>query len=223
MTLGGASVGDHDLVQEVLGQEGMDLAFWRIAMRPGKTIDGRPSWKNQGARSSRQSCLQPGMRVIVPETASSRPCWANRASAPDRNMQFSVQNCRENDRRQDYVRGNAERRSQRRLDCHTVHKTGQLHAWPTGTVRRVDHPSATCASPRSRDIRSGPHSLIEKQRGSAFAQGVGDLIGDRLEQIAQDCALFGFQERFHGHARDQRLSAEFIQLFIINDQAGLRS
>ncbi|MEP3666648.1 MAG: molybdopterin-binding protein, partial [Roseibium sp.] len=38
VTLGGASVGDHDLVQEVLGQQGMDLAFWRIAMRPGKPL-----------------------------------------------------------------------------------------------------------------------------------------------------------------------------------------
>lgn len=38
VTLGGASVGDHDLVQEVLGKAGMDLAFWRIAMRPGKPL-----------------------------------------------------------------------------------------------------------------------------------------------------------------------------------------
>ncbi|WP_306028918.1 gephyrin-like molybdotransferase Glp [Stappia sp. MMSF_3263] len=38
VTLGGASVGDHDLVQEVLGDAGMDLAFWRIAMRPGKPL-----------------------------------------------------------------------------------------------------------------------------------------------------------------------------------------
>lgn len=38
VTLGGASVGDHDLVQDVLGAEGMELAFWRIAMRPGKPL-----------------------------------------------------------------------------------------------------------------------------------------------------------------------------------------
>ncbi|MBS8259484.1 molybdopterin molybdenumtransferase MoeA [Roseibium polysiphoniae] len=38
VTLGGASVGDHDLVQDVLGAQGMDLAFWRIAMRPGKPL-----------------------------------------------------------------------------------------------------------------------------------------------------------------------------------------
>ncbi len=38
VTLGGASVGDHDLVQGVLGAEGMELDFWRIAMRPGKPL-----------------------------------------------------------------------------------------------------------------------------------------------------------------------------------------
>ncbi len=38
VTLGGASVGDLDLVQEALGRAGMDLGFWRIAMRPGKPL-----------------------------------------------------------------------------------------------------------------------------------------------------------------------------------------
>ncbi len=33
---GGASVGEHDLVRPVLGREGLDIGFWRIAMRPGK-------------------------------------------------------------------------------------------------------------------------------------------------------------------------------------------
>ncbi len=38
VTTGGASVGDHDLVQSVLGDMGMELDFWRIAMRPGKPL-----------------------------------------------------------------------------------------------------------------------------------------------------------------------------------------
>ncbi|KAA2243928.1 molybdopterin molybdotransferase MoeA [Salinarimonas soli] len=38
VTLGGASVGEHDLVREVLGEAGLDLGFWRIAMRPGKPL-----------------------------------------------------------------------------------------------------------------------------------------------------------------------------------------
>jgi molybdopterin molybdotransferase len=38
VTMGGASVGDHDLVQAALAKAGMDLSFWRIAMRPGKPL-----------------------------------------------------------------------------------------------------------------------------------------------------------------------------------------
>jgi molybdopterin molybdotransferase len=42
VTIGGASVGEHDLVQAALVREGMELGFWRIAMRPGKPmIHGR--------------------------------------------------------------------------------------------------------------------------------------------------------------------------------------
>jgi len=38
ITLGGASVGEHDLVQEALKRQGMELGFWKIAMRPGKPM-----------------------------------------------------------------------------------------------------------------------------------------------------------------------------------------
>jgi len=38
VTSGGASVGDHDLVQAVLGEAGITVDFWKIAMRPGKPL-----------------------------------------------------------------------------------------------------------------------------------------------------------------------------------------
>jgi molybdopterin molybdotransferase len=38
VTTGGASVGDHDLVQKALKDEGLALSFWRIAMRPGRPM-----------------------------------------------------------------------------------------------------------------------------------------------------------------------------------------
>jgi molybdopterin molybdotransferase len=38
VTLGGASVGEHDLVQTALSRHGMDLGFWRVALRPGKPL-----------------------------------------------------------------------------------------------------------------------------------------------------------------------------------------
>src|SRR5665647_1899020 len=38
ITTGGASVGDHDLVKQSLEAEGVSMAFWKIAMRPGKPM-----------------------------------------------------------------------------------------------------------------------------------------------------------------------------------------
>jgi molybdopterin molybdotransferase len=38
VTTGGASVGDHDLVKQSLEAEGVEMAFWKIAMRPGKPM-----------------------------------------------------------------------------------------------------------------------------------------------------------------------------------------
>jgi molybdopterin molybdotransferase len=38
VTIGGASVGDYDLVQKALIGVGLELGFWRIAMRPGKPL-----------------------------------------------------------------------------------------------------------------------------------------------------------------------------------------
>lgn len=38
VTVGGASVGDHDLVAKVAADLGLERAFWQIAMRPGKPL-----------------------------------------------------------------------------------------------------------------------------------------------------------------------------------------
>ncbi len=38
LTIGGASVGDHDLVVPVLRDLGAELDFWKIALRPGKPL-----------------------------------------------------------------------------------------------------------------------------------------------------------------------------------------
>jgi len=38
VTTGGASVGKHDLVAKGFGNQGLDLSFWKIAMRPGKPL-----------------------------------------------------------------------------------------------------------------------------------------------------------------------------------------
>lgn len=38
LTSGGASVGEHDLVQQALATEGLALSFWRVALRPGRPM-----------------------------------------------------------------------------------------------------------------------------------------------------------------------------------------
>ncbi|ABA05100.1 molybdopterin molybdochelatase [Nitrobacter winogradskyi Nb-255] len=38
VTTGGASVGDHDFIKRALEAEGVEMTFWRIAMRPGKPM-----------------------------------------------------------------------------------------------------------------------------------------------------------------------------------------
>lgn len=38
ITSGGASVGDHDLIQQALRDWGADIAFWQVAIKPGKPL-----------------------------------------------------------------------------------------------------------------------------------------------------------------------------------------
>jgi len=38
VTIGGASVGDRDFMQQALADEGMKLDFWKVAMKPGKPL-----------------------------------------------------------------------------------------------------------------------------------------------------------------------------------------
>jgi molybdopterin molybdotransferase len=38
VTTAGASVGDHDVVKDALEELGLDVAFWRVTMRPGSPV-----------------------------------------------------------------------------------------------------------------------------------------------------------------------------------------
>ena len=57
VTIGGASVGEHDLVQQALKDQGMALDFWKIAMRPWQTFDGGHPGQAKNHRRSWQPCL----------------------------------------------------------------------------------------------------------------------------------------------------------------------
>lgn len=71
VTIGGASVGDHDLIAKVAGDLGMDRSFYKIAMRPGKPlmagrIEGTPMLGLPGNPVSAMVCglifMQPLIR-----------------------------------------------------------------------------------------------------------------------------------------------------------------
>ena len=102
VTLGGASVGDHDLVHDVLTGEGMTLDFWKIAMRPGKPL--------MFGRMGEIRCIGlPGNPVasLVCSQLFLKPLLAKlggRAFAQDIRSARLGAGLPENDRRQDYVR-----------------------------------------------------------------------------------------------------------------------
>jgi molybdopterin molybdotransferase len=92
VTLGGASVGDYDLVQKALVDAGMQLGFWRIAMRPGKPLmHGRLGAMNvlglPGNPTSSAVCgvlfLRPLLRALLGDgSAGSDPSEPARLGAP---------------------------------------------------------------------------------------------------------------------------------------------
>lgn len=102
VTLGGASVGDHDLVQGVLTDAGMELDFWKIAMRPGKPL----MVGNLGAMHvlglpgnpvSSMVCALLFMEPLIRKLAHQPP--ARREA-----MATTVSALPANDHRQDYIR-----------------------------------------------------------------------------------------------------------------------
>ena len=102
VTLGGASVGDFDLVQPVLGEAGMELDFWRIAMRPGKPL-------MVGRLGAVQVLGLPGNPVssLVCALLFLEPLVCRLARLPEKNRlhpAVAAVPLKENDHRQDYVR-----------------------------------------------------------------------------------------------------------------------
>ena len=86
ITMGGASVGDHDLVKRSLEAEGAAMAFWRIAMRPGKPMmHGRlGAMRVIGLPGNPVSSYVCGFLFLVPliRALSGRDTIHHRARAP---------------------------------------------------------------------------------------------------------------------------------------------
>ena len=103
VTTGGASVGEHDLIAEALGSIGLELDFWRIAMRPGKPL-------MFGRLGSVPMLGLPGNPVstLVCAEIFLRPALERLAGLPERRRRTVPARLAEplpgNDRRQDYLR-----------------------------------------------------------------------------------------------------------------------
>jgi molybdopterin molybdotransferase len=151
VTTGGASVGDHDLVKQSLEAEGVAMAFWQLAMRPGKPMmHGRLG----------------GMRVIgVPgNPVSSYVCTLLFVVPLIRALsgRKSVHHVREsavlgrdvgaNDRREDYLRARLEKRSDGTLVATAVNHQdssllANLSAAQALVIRPPFAPAALAGSP----------------------------------------------------------------------------
>jgi molybdopterin molybdotransferase len=103
VTTGGASVGEHDLVQDALTDIGLELDFWQIAMRPGKPLMfGRlgdvPMLGFPGNPVSSTVCgvlfLKPALAKML-GTDETEPTFESATLGVDLG---------ENDRREDYLR-----------------------------------------------------------------------------------------------------------------------
>ncbi len=107
ITIGGASVGDYDLIESVLGKEGLDINFGKVAMRPGKPlifgkIMGIPMLGLPGnpvsAGVTSALFLKPAIDLMLGFEANATP----QSSA------LLGRDLDENDRRQDYLRSTLE-------------------------------------------------------------------------------------------------------------------
>ncbi|WP_198372915.1 molybdopterin molybdotransferase MoeA [Roseomonas rosulenta] len=103
VTTGGASVGEHDLIQKALGGEGFELGFWKIAMRPGKPLIWGRLGRTPvlGLPGNPVSAMVCGVVFLIPAIA--RLSGLPGAPAPTRRVIAAVP-LAENDRRADHLR-----------------------------------------------------------------------------------------------------------------------
>ncbi len=145
ITLGGASVGDHDLVQGALKAQGFDMDFWRIAMRPGKPL-------MFAARDRARVLGLPGNPVstMVCSLLFLRPAMERMLGLPGE-LPTTVParlaiDLKANDQREDYVRSTLTRDTEGGLTVtpNPVQDSSMLSvlAWADGLLMRPAHDPA---------------------------------------------------------------------------------
>ena len=144
VTLGGASVGDHDLIQSALAPHGFVLDFWKIAMRPGKPLifgrlNAAPLIGLPGNPVSAMVCtllfVRPALFAML-GTPYTAPVRTARLAAP----------LRANGKRQDYIRARlAVSKGMLMAEPFTLQDSSmqKVFAQADGLIiRRVDAPAA---------------------------------------------------------------------------------
>ena len=110
VTTGGASVGDHDLVKKALEAEQVSIAFWQIAMRPGKPMmHGRlGSMRVIGVPGNPVSSYVCTLLFVVPLI---RALSGRKVVHHDRETAILGRDVGANDLREDYLRATLEERA----------------------------------------------------------------------------------------------------------------
>ncbi|HXE17533.1 MAG TPA: gephyrin-like molybdotransferase Glp [Stellaceae bacterium] len=103
VTTGGASVGEHDLIRDALGETGLVLDFWQIAMRPGKPLmvgafRGTPMIGLPGNPVSTMVCSMLFLKPAIEKLSGLAP------TVPALQKARLTSPLKANDRRQDYLR-----------------------------------------------------------------------------------------------------------------------
>jgi molybdopterin molybdotransferase len=150
VTTGGASVGDHDLVKRSLEAEGVAIAFWRIAMRPGKPMmHGRlGAMRVIGLPGNPVSSYVCGFLFLVPLI---RQLSGRSTVHHVRETALLGRDVTANDQREDYLRARIEVRDDRALTATPVsHQDssllGNLAAARALVIRPPFAPAATAGS-----------------------------------------------------------------------------
>jgi molybdopterin molybdotransferase len=133
VTTGGVSVGEHDLVRDVLSEEGLAIDFWQIAMRPGKPLmvgryRGVPMVGLPGNPVSTLVCsllfLKPALERLSGLPDNSDPPITARLGVA----------LKQNDRRQDYLRARLQRAPDGALEV------VPFEVQDSSMMRSADHP-----------------------------------------------------------------------------------
>jgi molybdopterin molybdotransferase len=109
VTTGGASVGEHDLVQKALAAQGMKLAFWKVAVRPGRPMmHGRiEKTRVLGLPGNPVSAYVCAFLFLAPLL---RRLLGRADSTPELESAVLGRELGQNDERADYLRAKLERR-----------------------------------------------------------------------------------------------------------------